>query len=403
MNRNSSTRSPCDNISFALAASELKRRYAFSVKIQMISCAALAASLPIFPAAAQVSQAAREAQTGTQSAPATSSTAADAPAASGSGRARRRKHRYHRAPPRCGTRFDHSVARCKPVYLRPEALEKQPGGTNLTLNKSLLQAPGVTQDSYGVIHVRNEHANLQYRLDGVIVPESISGLRHDLRSEDRKLDPAHHRHACRRSTATAPRAWSTSRPNRACSATAAKSGVYGGSYGWLEPSAMLQGSSGESQLFPVGQLSCATISASKTRCRRATRSTTGRPSIAPVRLCLRHPLRQRAAFPLFGGSFIGHFQIPNVTGVRAGLHGELASISFDAAKLDQNQREITHYGVARLPICRRHAELPDRAVRPLFADEVHARSQPGRRHLQRLRRRARGCRASPPGVQADGS
>ena len=57
-----------------------------------------------------------------------------------------------------------------------EALEKQPGGTNLTLNKSLLQAPGVVQDSYGVIHVRNEHGNLQYRINGVIVPESISGF-----------------------------------------------------------------------------------------------------------------------------------------------------------------------------------------------------------------------------------
>src|SRR5690349_7746740 len=30
-----------------------------------------------------------------------------------------------------------------------QSLEKQPGGTNLSLNKSLLQAPGVTQDSYG--------------------------------------------------------------------------------------------------------------------------------------------------------------------------------------------------------------------------------------------------------------
>src|SRR5438270_662811 len=57
-----------------------------------------------------------------------------------------------------------------------EALSKQPGGTNLTLNKSLLQAPGVVQDSYGTIHVRNEHANLQYRLNGVIIPESISGF-----------------------------------------------------------------------------------------------------------------------------------------------------------------------------------------------------------------------------------
>ena len=57
-----------------------------------------------------------------------------------------------------------------------EALNKQPGGTNLSLNKSLLQAPGVVQDSYGIIHIRNEHANLQYRLNGVIIPESISGF-----------------------------------------------------------------------------------------------------------------------------------------------------------------------------------------------------------------------------------
>ena len=55
-------------------------------------------------------------------------------------------------------------------------LDKQPGGANVSLVGVLLQAPGVTQDSYGAIHVRNEHGNLQYRLNGVIVPESISGF-----------------------------------------------------------------------------------------------------------------------------------------------------------------------------------------------------------------------------------
>ena len=45
------------------------------------------------------------------------------------------------------------------------------------------------------------------------------------------------------------------------------------------------------------------------------------------------------------GSFIGHFQIPNVTGDRRRFTVNGVS-DFDAAKLDQNQREITHYGVA---------------------------------------------------------
>src|SRR5215470_6313563 len=55
-------------------------------------------------------------------------------------------------------------------------LNNQPGGADRDLTQILLQAPGVTQDSYGAVHVRNEHGNLQYRLNGVIVPESISGF-----------------------------------------------------------------------------------------------------------------------------------------------------------------------------------------------------------------------------------
>lgn len=40
----------------------------------------------------------------------------------------------------------------------------------------LLQAPGVVQDSYGQLHVRGDHSNLQYRINGVIIPEPISGF-----------------------------------------------------------------------------------------------------------------------------------------------------------------------------------------------------------------------------------
>jgi outer membrane receptor protein involved in Fe transport len=40
----------------------------------------------------------------------------------------------------------------------------------------LLRAPGVVGDSYGQLHVRGDHANLQYRINGVVIPEAISGF-----------------------------------------------------------------------------------------------------------------------------------------------------------------------------------------------------------------------------------
>ena len=51
-----------------------------------------------------------------------------------------------------------------------------PAGDATPLNQVLLQATGVTQDSFGQLHVRGDHANLQYRINGVILPESIAGF-----------------------------------------------------------------------------------------------------------------------------------------------------------------------------------------------------------------------------------
>jgi hypothetical protein len=36
--------------------------------------------------------------------------------------------------------------------------------------------PGVAQDSYGQLHVRDEHANLQFRINDVPIPEGITGF-----------------------------------------------------------------------------------------------------------------------------------------------------------------------------------------------------------------------------------
>ena len=61
------------------------------------------------------------------------------------------------------------------VFTR-QAIADMPLGESTPLNQVLLQAPGVVQDSYGELHVRGDHGNLQYRIDGMILPESISGF-----------------------------------------------------------------------------------------------------------------------------------------------------------------------------------------------------------------------------------
>jgi TonB dependent receptor len=55
-------------------------------------------------------------------------------------------------------------------------IQNESEGSSAPFNKVILQAPGVAQDSYGQLHVRDEHANLQFRIDNVLIPEGITGF-----------------------------------------------------------------------------------------------------------------------------------------------------------------------------------------------------------------------------------
>jgi len=55
-----------------------------------------------------------------------------------------------------------------------DQIASQSQGDNAPINQTILRFPGVAQDSYSQLHVRGEHANLQYRIDGVLLPEGIS-------------------------------------------------------------------------------------------------------------------------------------------------------------------------------------------------------------------------------------
>src|ERR1700719_124824 len=59
-----------------------------------------------------------------------------------------------------------------------DTIQSLPQGDNQPVEKVLLQAPGVSQDSAasGSLHVRNDHANVQFRINGVMLPDGLSGF-----------------------------------------------------------------------------------------------------------------------------------------------------------------------------------------------------------------------------------
>ena len=60
-----------------------------------------------------------------------------------------------------------------------QGIENLPQGDNTPIDKVILQLPGVSYDSAASnpnFHVRNEYANVQIRINGVVVPEGVSSL-----------------------------------------------------------------------------------------------------------------------------------------------------------------------------------------------------------------------------------
>ncbi len=138
------------------------------------------------------------------------------------------------------------------VYtLSDKAIRNQPGGEDIPLNQTLLQTPGVSQDSYGQVHLRNDHANIQYRIDGVILPEGISFFGQSLTSRfASSIDlitgslPAQYGLVTTGIVDIQTKS-GTFQPGGSI-------GVYGGSHGWIEPSAEYAGSYGHFNYYFAG-------------------------------------------------------------------------------------------------------------------------------------------------------
>jgi hypothetical protein len=55
-------------------------------------------------------------------------------------------------------------------------IQTVPGGDSTAFQQVLLRMPGVVQDSYGEVHIRGEHGNAGYWIDGVMLPEGLEGF-----------------------------------------------------------------------------------------------------------------------------------------------------------------------------------------------------------------------------------
>ena len=159
-----------------------------------------------------------------------------------------------------------------------QAIESLPQGDNAPLSQILLQAPGVTQDSAqsGVLHVRNEHANVQYRINGIALPDGVS-----LFGQSGGLSPRF-ANSVELITGALPAEFGLRTAGIVDVQTKSGAfgpggyiGMYGGSHSWIQPSAEYRARSGASTTISPATTS-KTTSASRKR-RQTTRSTT-RPS-----------------------------------------------------------------------------------------------------------------------------
>ncbi len=70
----------------------------------------------------------------------------------------------------------------RPIPSAGKDVEALPRGNNLDLHDVLLTIPGAVNGSLKQVHIRQDHANLQFRIDGVPIPDTITSQFADLLS-----------------------------------------------------------------------------------------------------------------------------------------------------------------------------------------------------------------------------
>jgi len=226
-----------------------------------------------------------------------------------------------------------------------KAIQALPLGASTPMNQVLLQAPGVVQDSYGGLHVRGDHANLQYRIDGVIIPESISGFGQSLDARTIQsvslLDGALPAQYGLRTAAVVD---ITTKSGSALG-NGGSVGMTTGSFGTFNPNVSLWGSSGPWSAFFTANYTEDNVgienpTASRTPIHDHTNQV---KAFGDVSYLIDSDTRLSFLF----GVANNHFQIPNNPD-QTPQFGYLDVTNFNSANLNEQQNEQTRFGVLAL-------------------------------------------------------
>ena len=226
-----------------------------------------------------------------------------------------------------------------------KAIEALPLGASPPLNQVLLQAPGVVQDSFGQLHVRGDHANLQYRINGVLLPESISGFGQVIDSrviENIKLlDGALPAQYGLRTAAVVD----ITTKNGHDLGNGGTVGITGGSFGSINPFASIWGSNDRWSWFFTGNYDKNDVgienpTASSKPIHDHTNQVKGFGDVSYL-------INNDTRISFMAGVTNNRFEIPDNPG-QQGSFDYLGQTDFNSALLNEQQRENTRFGILSL-------------------------------------------------------
>ena len=218
---------------------------------------------------------------------------------------------------------------------------EQSQGANASFNQVVLRAPGVVQDSFGQLHVRGEHANLQYRINDVLLPEGISGFGQELDTRFiRSLSLI---------TGSLPAQYGFRTAGIIDIQT--KNGTekidnelstYGGSFGTIKPSLQLGGGGGKWNFYFTGSYFQSELGIENpTPSSRAIHDHTEQSKLFGYGSYL---INSTSRISLFVSASNSQFQIPNTPGLEP-VFGLTGVPTFDSSKLNEMQSEKNAYAI----------------------------------------------------------
>ncbi len=221
------------------------------------------------------------------------------------------------------------------------AIQALPGGDNQQLNQIMLQLPGVVQDGFGQFHVRDDHANLQYRINGTILPEGLAVFGQTL--SPRLIDHFDLLTGALPAQYGLRTAGVIDIHTKSGFANGGEASIYGGSHDTIEPSLEYGGSTGQTNYFVSADyrhdsLGIENVNASRTAVHDATDQFQGFVYLDRI-------LSDSDRISFVGGYSNQWFQIPDPVGLTAtspvAVNGQT---SFASNALNERQLERTGFG-----------------------------------------------------------